>query len=236
MGISSSISRFAGYYRRHGFVKTVERFGQSIKRSLFANRMVVFYCDLAGQQAPPPALHDSLKILRLTNQAEFRPLDLEAMTGIWNPELAQKNIAERFGLGASLWLVLSAGHLAGFGWSLQGRTVEPYFFPLGREDVHLFDFHVFPQFRGQGLNPVLVTHILHTLSSASRGRAFIEAAEWNKAQLSSLRKTPFRQLGLVRSFSLPGRTCVSWAEGVVTKGSQEALEHRDQSQTVGSNE
>ena len=212
MGIPSSISRFADYYRRHGFVKTVGRFAQAVKRSVFASRMVVFYCDLADQRTPPVALRDSLKIVRLRSQAEFRPQDFDAVTGFWNPQLAQKNMKERFGLGASLWLIQSEGQLAGFGWSLQGRTVEPYFFPLGKEDVHLFDFHVFPQFRGQGLNPMLVTHILHNLSAESGGRAFIEAAEWNEAQLSSLRKTPFLLLGRVSSLDFSGRTFVSWAE------------------------
>ena len=80
--------------------------------------------------------------------------DLQEMTSFWNPKLAHGTSIERFETGASLWLIKSADKLAGYGWTLQGRTIEPYYFPLGKDDVHLFDFHVFPQYRGQGNKPV----------------------------------------------------------------------------------
>ena len=73
------------------------------------------------------------------------------MTSFWNPKLAHRNIKERFDKGASLWLIKFEDRLAGYGWTLQGRTIEPHYFPLGQDDVHLFDFHVFPKYRGRGL-------------------------------------------------------------------------------------
>ena len=210
MAIVNSISRFTEYYRRHGFAATLQRAGLAVRRVAVANRMVVFYCDLANQGTQPVLRPGAFTMDRLINEAEIRPQDVLAMTSFWNPKQAHRNISERFALGASLWLIKSEDNLAGYGWSLQGRTVEVYFFPLGKDDVHLFDFHVFPQYRGRGINPLLVTHILCNLATECRGRAFIEAAEWNEAQLSSLRKTPFRHLGRVRSFSVFGRTFVSW--------------------------
>ena len=81
--------------------------------------------------------------------------------------------------------------------------------------MHLFDFHVFPQYRGRGINPFLVTHILESLARVGAGRAFIEAAEWNKAQLSSLTKTPFRRLGMARKLTIFRRTIVLWSDGPV---------------------
>ncbi len=119
---------------------------------------------------------------------------------------------ERFDLGASLWLIRSQDKLAGYGWTLRGRTVEPHYFSIGRDDVHLFDFHVFPQFRGQGMNPFLVIYILCSLASEGAGRAFIEAAEWNQPQLSSLAKTPFRHLGLAKKWTIFGRNVVVWGK------------------------
>jgi GNAT superfamily N-acetyltransferase len=102
------------------------------------------------------------------------------------------------------------GRLAGFGWTLQGGAIESYYFPLAQDDVHLFDFHVFPEYRGRGVNPYLIGRILELLATNCTGRAFIEAAEWNHAQLSSLRKTPFRCLGSAKSFTFLGHTFVSW--------------------------
>ena len=69
---------------------------------------------------------------RHRNQTDLSPRDLQEITSFWNPELARRKIKERFELGASLWLIKVEGKLAGYGWTLQGRTVEPHYFPLGR--------------------------------------------------------------------------------------------------------
>jgi ribosomal protein S18 acetylase RimI-like enzyme len=135
------------------------------------------------------------------------------MTSFWNSKLARRNIDQRFDAAAVLWLIKSEGELAGYGWTLQGGTMEPYYFPLGTQDVHLFDFHVFPRYRGRGMNPLLVRHILRRLAAEGLGRAFIEAAEWNRAQLSSLGKTPFRRFGSARKWTALRRTVVFWANG-----------------------
>src|ERR1019366_6164229 len=44
MAISTSISRLAAYYKRHGFGATMRRAALAVERGLFSNRMVVFYC------------------------------------------------------------------------------------------------------------------------------------------------------------------------------------------------
>lgn len=212
MIMSASISRLAAYYKRHGLSATLRRFGLAARRALFSNRMVLFYCDLSTLGLVPLALPKRLKVERHKSQADVRGQDLQEITGFWNAQLARRNIRQRFGLGASLWLIKSEGQLAGYGWSLRGRTVESHYFLLGQDDVHLFDFQVFPQYRGQGINPLLVGHILQNLALECRGRAFIEAAEWNRPQLASLRRTPFRRLGLATKITLLRRTIVSWNE------------------------
>jgi len=119
---------------------------------------------------------------------------------------------DRFDRGASLWMIKFEGRLAGYGWTLRGRTIEPHYIPLGPDDVHLFDFYVFPRYRGRGMNPVLVAGILHGFAVEGGSRTFIEAAVWNRAQLSSLAKTPFRKLGIVSKLTILGRTLVYWGE------------------------
>jgi len=212
MRISTSISRLAAYYARNGFWETARRAGLALKRGLFSNRMVLFYCDLSGQTSLPEDSPSAPKVERKRSLAELSPQDLQEMTSFWNPKLALRNIQERFGRGASLWLIKSEDRLAGFGWTLQGRTIAPHYFPLGPDDVHFFDFHVFPQYRGRGMNPFLVNHMLRSLAADGGGRAFIEAAEWNQPQLASLKKTPFRHLGWARKFRIIHRTIVCWAD------------------------
>lgn len=210
MSISNSTTRVTEYFRRHGLGATLRRAALASKRAIFARRMVVFYCDLDDRKLPPVNRPGSIVVKRVNALTELSAEHLEALTGFWNPNQARKNIKERFAKGASLWLAESEGRLAGFGWTLQGGTIEPYYFPLTPDDVHFFDFHVFPQYRGQGINPCLTGRILECLAAHGSGRAFIEAAEWNVAQLTSLRKTPFRGFGLVRSFRIPGCDLVSW--------------------------
>jgi ribosomal protein S18 acetylase RimI-like enzyme len=212
MAISTAVSRFADYYRRHGFGATFRRAGSAVHRTLFSYRSVLFYFDLASPAAPLPNLPSSVKVERKKCAAELSAADLQEITCFWNPKLVRRNINERFDLGASLWLIKSHDKLAGYGWTLKGRTIEPHFFSIGREDVHLFHFHVFPPFRGQGMNPFLVTYILGSLASEGAGRAFIEAAEWNQPQLSSLAKTPFLPLGMATKWTIFGHNFVVWGK------------------------
>jgi ribosomal protein S18 acetylase RimI-like enzyme len=223
MSIFSLVSRLTDYFKRNGLCATALRLGLATKRTLFSSRSVLFYCDLSTLTPASADLPNSLKVERHANQNGISPTDLQEIISVWNPDQTRRNLNERFGLGASLWLIKCEDHLAGYGWTLQGRTVEPHYFRLGPDDVHLFDFHVFPQYRGRGVNPLLVSYILCLLAGECQGRAFIEAAEWNQAQLASLRRTPFRRLGLARKFTLRRHTIVCWDETILEQEQRDEL-------------
>jgi ribosomal protein S18 acetylase RimI-like enzyme len=208
--VSNIIGRASEYYGRHGLRNTAARAVIGFKRALFANRMAVFSCGLENLDAVPITLPVSVFITGVTTYTELADTDLQAIIGFWNPKEARRNLTKRFNKRACLWLLKSADVLAGYGWTLEGTTIEPYFFPLAQDDVHLFDFHVFPEYRGRGFNQLLVNYILADLTARKKRRAFIEAAEWNVAQLSSLRKTPFRQIAWARKSIILRRQIVSW--------------------------
>ena len=149
-------------------------------------------------------------VARITSQEEIDREDWQTITNFWNPELTRRNFSKRFEKGAVVWLIRSDDKLAGYGWTLASGTVEPHFLPFGPDDVHLFDFIIFPEFRGRGINPLLVTYILDQLTAEHRTRAYIEAAEWNSSQLISLGKTGFHLLGVAHKLSFFGRTFVEW--------------------------
>jgi hypothetical protein len=213
MSIANSISRFADYYRRNGLTATIRRAQLAGKRGLFAGRMVVFYCDLDEQRLPPVNIPNTMKVERIRVLTELSAEHFREMTSFWNAELAGRNIRERFEKGASLWLVVSEGRLAGYGWTLHGQAIAPYYFPLGLDDVQLFDFYVFPKFRGRALHWLLTAHILHMLAAEGRSRAFADTGEWNQAQLASFKMTPFRPLGLVRTYNILGNVLTCWVAG-----------------------
>lgn len=210
MRIFDFASRVSSYVRRNGARSAMKRVRIGVRRASYAGKMVVFCCDL--QQELPPATHaEPLTVECVHTLAELGSDRFRTMTAFWNPKLADRNIRERFSRGASLWLAMAGDDLAGYGWTLQGATIEPYYFPLSQNDVHLFDFQVFPAFRGRGINPFLVTSILVALEREGHTRAFIEAAAWNDAQLASLRKTPFQLLGTVRSLTIAGHPLIRWS-------------------------
>ena len=226
MGIANSILRFADYYSRNGLTATIRRLGLGVRRALFSNRMVVFYCDLADQAARAVVIPSSLRIDRVRSDVELRAEDLREITSFWNPKQARRDVKERFAKGASLWLIKSEGNPVGYGWTLNGCTIAPYYFPMGPNDVQLFDFYVFPKFRGRALHWLLTVHILQTLAAEGGARAFADTHEWNQAQLSSFKMTPFRRLGIARSFELFGYKFVNWVDKEAIDQPQKAFENR----------
>jgi len=232
MGLSNSISRLTDYYRRHGLPATMRRASLALKRTLFSSRMAVFYCDLGTQSTAAVNIPNSLKVERLKSYAGLSHQDLQDMTSFWNPKLAHRNIRERFEKGASLWLVKSGGKLAGFGWTLQGRPIAQYYFPLAKDDVQLFDFYVFPKFRGRAIHWLLTAYILQTLAAEGGARAFADTGEWNQAQLASFKMTPFRLLGWVTTFSIFGQTFNCWVENETVDQTRKSAEQRDEALTV----
>src|SRR5215831_5852631 len=180
MTISRPLSRLNCYIHRNGLWATFRRIFVAARHALFSNRMVLFYCDLGDQLLEVTDLPRTLRVEQKKSKAELSAEDLKAIISFWNPDLAERNLNERFDLEATLWLIKSEHALAGYGWTLRGRTVEPHYVQLGKDDIHFFDFYVFPQYRGNGFNWQLVRTILSHLGSECKGRAYIEAAEWNQ--------------------------------------------------------
>ena len=80
-----------------------------------------------------------------------------------------------------------------------GRTMEPYFLPLGENDVFMYDHLVFPEYRGRRMLSLLMISEIGQLATESRSRAYFEVAEWNHACISSV--TEHRVLPRYRSQS-----------------------------------
>lgn len=210
MSVASYFSRLTEYYRRHGLRATISRARIAAQRSFFQGRMIVFYCDLCDRGLRPVSIPKTFAVKRVDALEELRPEHFREITSFWNPKLAEQNVRERFEKGASLWLVEAEDLIAGYGWTLRGQAIEPYYFPLGPDDVQLFDFYVFPKFRGRALHWLLTGHILHTLRGEGASRAFADTGEWNQAQLASFKMTAFRTLGFVRTYKVFGHLLTSW--------------------------
>jgi ribosomal protein S18 acetylase RimI-like enzyme len=206
------IGRLVHYGQRHGLRATVQRAWHGLKRKFTGGRQVLFCCDLARLSAETCVKMASGSIERKRSAAEVAAEDMDRVVNAGYPETARRQATQRFAAGASLWLYKLEGQVAAYGWTIAGKTMSPHFHPLGDNDVHLFDFLVFPEYRGRRLNVQLVSYILGALATEKQGRAFIEADEWNTPQLHSLRRMPFRQYGFARKFQWFGKTVTIWSD------------------------
>jgi GNAT superfamily N-acetyltransferase len=204
------VTRILHYQRQHGFTATAQRIVLSVKRMLSGSRLFLFYCDL-GSQPVPSVGSESIEIKRIDAEGNLTEKELQRLKEVSDPQLRHLQIIQRFAAAATLWICRLNDQIAGYGWSIVGETIEPHFFPLCANDAHLFDFYVFPECRGKGLNVRLVNHILRELHREGNSRAFMEAAEWNTPQLASIRRMPFQQLGCARKFHMFGRLLVIWS-------------------------
>ena len=219
---NSVLPRCKAYFRRHGLRATIVRTLFAFQRELVPGREVIYYCSLAGNTRSDEGLARSLNVECKKDSDEVSPQDLQQIVNVGTANVARRNVQERFARGARLWMIRSEGKLAGYGWTLAGSTISPHYLRLGRRDVHLFDFYVFPEFRRRGINPQLVNHILCSLAAEGGSRAFIEVGDYNRPQLESLKKTPFCVLGVARKFSIFNRTIVCWAKPFATNQTLES--------------
>ena len=207
-------SRIINYYRRHGLRMTLQRAWTRTVHALVQNRVFLYSVDLTACDTPPPAMQGGLRVERTNTEADINDCDKKAMLEYWDAKETQSQIVDRFGKGATLWLIKDGDRLAGFGWTLLGTTIEPHWVPIEPDDVHLFDFEVFPMWRGRGINPALVEQVLFRTARDGAKKAFIEVHEWNHPQVRSLAKTRFERYGIARRSLLFGR----WRVAAVQRG------------------
>ena len=200
--------RILSYYNRHGFRRLLKQTAVVLWRIVFQNRRVLYSCDL--RTVSKTTLDGDLRVERKEKFEDIDERDWNLIATALDVERAQRSCRKHFKAGASMWVIRAGESLAGYGWTLTGGSLDPHFYPLGKDDVHLFDFLILPQCRGRHINSFLVNSILSQLAAESKARAYIETWEWNRPMLRSLRRTSFQQVALARKVTLLGHTFVEW--------------------------
>jgi RimJ/RimL family protein N-acetyltransferase len=128
----------------------------------------------------------------------------------------KETIEQRLAKNALLWLMEYDGGFCGFIWTIRGGHVDPYYFPLTRNDVLIFDVETFKDYRGRGIISEAICKIGNRLSASGANRVFIDTAIWNHAMQKGLEKTPFLLIGVCRKIILGTRTLSVWS-GMMTR-------------------
>ena len=121
-----------------------------------------------------------------------------------------KQMKERFSQKAKLWLLKYREEIVAFRWTIEKKTISPYFFPLRKFDVHFFDAMVKDEYRGQNLNSLFINYILCVLKGEGYKRVYVETQSFNRKYINSIKKTRFKIIGEACRFSILGRIIVIW--------------------------
>lgn len=202
----SAVTRLWSFYRSHGLGPTLARGTESIRRLSYGGRMILFSCVLPA----PPVGHSSALSFDRHNAASLDRAEYLGVFGQRDAAARETELTARFAAGSELWLARWEGRLAAYGWTIQGGTIEPHFFPIQAEEVHFFDFFVAPGMRGRGINVALMLEVMARLGEQGVRRMHVECAAWNAAQLRSLDKCALQRNGAARMVRVFGHSLVIW--------------------------
>jgi ribosomal protein S18 acetylase RimI-like enzyme len=168
--------------------------------------------DLPSANEKVPPLPESVTIECWDRNHSISTDDMVVLCQFRDERIIKDQFELRFQRDAEIWLVRQKTKIAGFVWCIKGKTMQPYFFPLARKDVHLFDNEIFFPYRGNGFNPLLIDHVIEDLRLRRYHRVFIETRKWNKAELRSLSKTKLQIFGVAKKLKIFGKGITLWAE------------------------
>lgn len=211
MQIQHLFIRIARFYKNDGLSATVRQFILHFRRIPLQNKYIIYCSELMELSNEKPKAPPTFIIECNKSETDISEADKKLLC----KEISQNQLEDRFSKGAFLWLIKHDKSLAGFVWSIIQKPVEPYFFPLTKKDVHLFDNLILPQYRGRGVNTILINHVLFEFKRRGFLRAFIETRAWNSSEIKSLIKTPFYKFAEARKFHFFGRNFSSWSNAKV---------------------
>lgn len=202
--------RAGKYVRQHGLSSSLERVWRAVKNLVLYNRDLLFCRDLIRGEFGDLDMPENFRIERFEERSEATRGLLKRLAEEYPEELLQENFEERFEKGAWLWCLRHYTEYVGYVWTLKGKTLKPWYFPLMKHDVYLFDALIFAQFRRRGLHSVLLNHVLRYYKSEGFDLAYLETREWNLAVVNLMSKHEFVRIGLAKRRLRRGKCKVKW--------------------------
>jgi L-amino acid N-acyltransferase YncA len=211
MSVRTLYLRTAKYLQRHGLKSSVKRVWQEAQNRVLYNRNV-FYCrDLLQGELESPALPENCRVERYETISEIPERLFRRIAEHHSEELILGYFQKRFEKGAHLWCLRSDTEDIGYLWSIEGRSMKPYYyFPLTARDVHLDDGFIFPPHRGHGMFYVLNMSLFNYYKNEGFHRVYQEVREWNTASIKSAAKNGFVRICLTRKKIRRGKCQVTW--------------------------
>lgn len=199
------LARSVTLRRKHGWSGLVRRVFSKLRwqllalwRRVFQHRNCVFVHEGTADTKTVPGgrTPEGLTILRCTDFGDL-PLDVRAQLVARRDRRSLEVDAWELRHGAVQWLALIDGRLAGTSMSRRGRHFAKWFVPLHDDDIVIFRNGTMPEFRGRGVCPGIMRHVIGTELSEG-GRAYVDCRVFNKSSIRSIEKAGFRRIATMR--------------------------------------
>jgi GNAT superfamily N-acetyltransferase len=210
MAIRALYLRTVKYLQRHGLKSSVKRLWREARNKFRYNRDILFHRDmlLGGFESHP--MPENCRVEKFDKDTGMPERLSKRIGQEYSEELLQEYVHNRFETGACLWCLMNDTEDMSYLWTLKGRAMKPYYFPLTQRDLYVFDGFTFPAFRGKGLNCVVLDFVLKHFRDEGFLRAYLETHEWNSAVIKMVPKNGFVRLGLARKKVHRGKVKVTW--------------------------
>ena len=202
--------RIRKYYSENGLIKTIMQLFVVFIRQTLQNKYIIWVVD-PNEFANYDDKHDYVFVCK-TKYEMMTKTELFSLENNGNRNVNYYKLKSHFDKGATLWIVKLDDDVLGFVWSIKGKTYTPYYFPIGPNDVQLFDAEVFTKFRGKALSKHLFIYVLNELSKQNIKNLYTDTAIWNIPIQRTLSKLDFNKIGLVRKFVVLNKAFVIWSK------------------------
>ncbi|MFC1761589.1 hypothetical protein ACFL6U_05855 [Planctomycetota bacterium] len=204
------IQKLIRAYRKYGIKGLCGRFWVKIWHTVYSKPDVIYFSDLQTLETPSTQAQEPFRVVERTSMEALQTGELEAIDEYIGPEIAMRMFEERFSKQSSLWLLKKENDCVGMIWTIVGTTIEPFYYHIGRRDVHFYNNEIFLPFRGRGYNTGLIESVLWAMKERGLVRAYIETNLRNSKELRSLEKTDFEKMGLAAKLNVGKRNITQW--------------------------
>ena len=202
MKVASIINRFKKAKNKHGISGLPKQINTRIRitmknkwRSVFNDYNHVWVCDERQSETILPegiTIEHYQKLEEIPRKAVDKMVEeLGDSASEWlNKEFSEKSV---------LWLLYVNGEFVARQFIRHGKYFDKWFIPIRDKDYVFMAAGTFPEFRGQGLSPLLKRAIMYH-ETRNGGLAYVDCKVWNQPAIRALKKNNFRHLATMRNY------------------------------------
>ncbi len=191
MGFKAISEEFRRLRRRYGLIALPGRVLRKTWQRLMRNK---HYVSVHGHGATIFPMPDKLRIERYVREQDIPSSVLEQVT-VEEGNSFVHFMRREFANHGVLWLCYMDGEIIAYQWSRVGKYIRQWFVSLSNADVLIFSTVTFPNWRGRGIGPAMMGHIIAN-EVHDQGVTYIDCKEWNTPAIRAIDKAGFTRIGL----------------------------------------